>query len=569
MSARVSSSCSAADWLLDNFHLITAEIADIRRNLPRTYSRTLPTLASREHAGHARIYAIAVELIRHSDSRLDRQQLDPVPEQLPARRAADDRRAVGVAEHAEARAHREPAPAGRGTAARPRRAPRRRHATSSSADDGARRRRCPRAPIRRSSSSSCTASASTAYACRRFAPPWTTTSRRAHTTAEETIRGEHQRQGDRAGLGGQRRHEPAPVRDARLAGVRRDGQPGRAGAAARSRRRVRTHGLPQPRRSSGRPSKSWRRPSGEGQVRVALKAIESARQAASRRRGDRSRGPRRLSPRRPRARAISKRTSPIVPASGARARVGCCATRPACTSARLRPAPHSCSPRPTPTRGTRAARRRSGCSSRFSCCCRRSDFAIACVQQVGRPPCQPEAAAAPRLLRRRPRQRPHDGHRADDADEHSRGVDALLEHVEVLALGNLDPCVHFAILSDFADTGTADAPGDAGDPRTRARTGVEALNRQVRRGARRPVLPVPSRPPVERARARVDRLGAQARQDRGVQSPAARRHRHELLDAGRRCWTCCRRSATASRSTPTRGCRATPPGGSSASSRIR
>ena len=27
---------SAADWLLDNFHLITAEITDIRRNLPRT-----------------------------------------------------------------------------------------------------------------------------------------------------------------------------------------------------------------------------------------------------------------------------------------------------------------------------------------------------------------------------------------------------------------------------------------------------------------------------------------------------------------------------------------------------
>ena len=65
----------AADWLLDNFHLITSEISDIRRNLPRTYSRTLPTLASREHAGHARVYAIAVELIRHSDSRLDRQQL--------------------------------------------------------------------------------------------------------------------------------------------------------------------------------------------------------------------------------------------------------------------------------------------------------------------------------------------------------------------------------------------------------------------------------------------------------------------------------------------------------------
>ena len=66
---------SAADWLLDNFHLITSEITDIRRNLPRRYYRTLPALAARNYAGHARIYAIAVELIRHSDSRLDRRQL--------------------------------------------------------------------------------------------------------------------------------------------------------------------------------------------------------------------------------------------------------------------------------------------------------------------------------------------------------------------------------------------------------------------------------------------------------------------------------------------------------------
>src|SRR5258707_410182 len=39
----------AADWLLDNFHLISSEIAGMRRNLPRTYSRTLPSLASRDH----------------------------------------------------------------------------------------------------------------------------------------------------------------------------------------------------------------------------------------------------------------------------------------------------------------------------------------------------------------------------------------------------------------------------------------------------------------------------------------------------------------------------------------
>src|SRR4029079_5771997 len=40
-----------------------------------TYYRQLPTLASREHTGHTRIYCMAVELVRHSDSRIDRQQL--------------------------------------------------------------------------------------------------------------------------------------------------------------------------------------------------------------------------------------------------------------------------------------------------------------------------------------------------------------------------------------------------------------------------------------------------------------------------------------------------------------
>ncbi len=66
---------AASEWLLDNFYLVTSEIRDIRQNLPRTYYRSLPTLAPREQAGHARVYAIAIELIRHSDSRLDRHGL--------------------------------------------------------------------------------------------------------------------------------------------------------------------------------------------------------------------------------------------------------------------------------------------------------------------------------------------------------------------------------------------------------------------------------------------------------------------------------------------------------------
>src|SRR6185503_14180529 len=57
------------------------------------------------------------------------------------------------------------------------------------------------------------------------------------------------------------------------------------------------------------------------------------------------------------------------------------------------------------------------------------------------------------------------------------GVAALLEHMEVLALGNLDPCIHFAILSDFADAESEELPDDAAILAA-ARAGVEDLNRR-------------------------------------------------------------------------------------------
>jgi cyclic beta-1,2-glucan synthetase len=65
----------AAEWLLDNFHLIEGEIRDTRHDLPQQYYLQLPKLASREMAGIARVYAMALELIRHTDGRLERRQL--------------------------------------------------------------------------------------------------------------------------------------------------------------------------------------------------------------------------------------------------------------------------------------------------------------------------------------------------------------------------------------------------------------------------------------------------------------------------------------------------------------
>ncbi len=64
----------ATEWLLDNYHLIAAEVRDIQRHLPRTFYRELPALAAPDQARAARIYAVAVELLRHSDSRVDRNQ---------------------------------------------------------------------------------------------------------------------------------------------------------------------------------------------------------------------------------------------------------------------------------------------------------------------------------------------------------------------------------------------------------------------------------------------------------------------------------------------------------------
>ncbi|HMA45465.1 MAG TPA: protein ndvB, partial [Gemmatimonadales bacterium] len=55
------------------------------------------------------------------------------------------------------------------------------------------------------------------------------------------------------------------------------------------------------------------------------------------------------------------------------------------------------------------------------------------------------------------------------------GVTELLEHVEVLALGNVDPRIHFAILGDFADAATAELPGDE-EILNAARAGIHDLN---------------------------------------------------------------------------------------------
>jgi cellobiose phosphorylase len=61
----------AEAWLLDNFYLIEQQISLARRHLPRGYSRQLPRLADGMSAGFPRIYDLALELISHMDGRVD------------------------------------------------------------------------------------------------------------------------------------------------------------------------------------------------------------------------------------------------------------------------------------------------------------------------------------------------------------------------------------------------------------------------------------------------------------------------------------------------------------------
>ena len=65
----------AAEWLLDNFPTIAAAARDIRHDLPVGFYRRLPRMRTDEFAGQPRIYAMAAELVGRSAGRLDAQRL--------------------------------------------------------------------------------------------------------------------------------------------------------------------------------------------------------------------------------------------------------------------------------------------------------------------------------------------------------------------------------------------------------------------------------------------------------------------------------------------------------------
>lgn len=467
---------AAADWLLDNFHLVASEISDIRRNLPRTYSRSLPALASREHAGDARAYAIAVELIRHSDSRLNRAQLiqflnsyqrvAPLtigelwawPSMLKLALIENLRRLAE--ELLEARAARHDA-----------------DRFLSAADDGG----APSLPANPNP-------AFTVQLLHRLREYGLRLSAirvdvdaalaSAHTTAEEVIRGEHQRQGVAqvsvanavtslrlcATLDWQEYVESVSLVEQAL---QRDpaGTYGRMDFLSRDQQRRAVEELAEP--------------SGESQVRVALKAVESAREAAAE-----------GSPTDPAAHVgyhlVDGGRPDLEGELGYRPSLSARARRQLLRHATLLYLGAITIVTGLLLGGATLYAEHAGGGRIVQLVVAglallpASELAILCLQ-----------LAITRVFgpRRLPRLDFSEGVPASARTmvvvptmlTSQAGVDALLEHVEVLALGNLDSCVHFAILSDFADTRGSEAPEDVAIL-ARARAGVEALNLKLGAG---------------------------------------------------------------------------------------
>src|SRR3990167_6068876 len=65
----------AAEWLVDNFHVVDEQLREIRDDLPAGFYRELPKLAEGHLEGYPRVYGLAWAFVAHTDSRFDPEML--------------------------------------------------------------------------------------------------------------------------------------------------------------------------------------------------------------------------------------------------------------------------------------------------------------------------------------------------------------------------------------------------------------------------------------------------------------------------------------------------------------
>jgi cyclic beta-1,2-glucan synthetase len=61
----------AADWLVDNFHVVQEQVQAIRTDLPPSFHRQLPRLIDGPFKGYPRVYGLSWAFVAHTDSRFD------------------------------------------------------------------------------------------------------------------------------------------------------------------------------------------------------------------------------------------------------------------------------------------------------------------------------------------------------------------------------------------------------------------------------------------------------------------------------------------------------------------
>ena len=65
----------AAEWFLDNYHVIEAQVREVRDALPPSYYRQLPKLAEGPFEGYPRVLGLAWAYVAHTDSHVDPELL--------------------------------------------------------------------------------------------------------------------------------------------------------------------------------------------------------------------------------------------------------------------------------------------------------------------------------------------------------------------------------------------------------------------------------------------------------------------------------------------------------------
>jgi len=65
----------AAEWLVDNFHIVDEQLREIIDDLPPGYYRQLPKLAAGHLRQHPRVFGVAWAFVAHTDSRFDPEML--------------------------------------------------------------------------------------------------------------------------------------------------------------------------------------------------------------------------------------------------------------------------------------------------------------------------------------------------------------------------------------------------------------------------------------------------------------------------------------------------------------